>query len=247
MQMRRRSSGESVPGVPVVPENKVWYLKHSRLFERATDETISYCEQLFIQTDCAKGKTLFEQGDEGRLVYLVKRGTVRIARRTADGKDVTVAILGAGAIFGEEVVFSQVERKTVAVCMTDALLCTARAEHVYGLMTRFPQLAVNVAKYVSEQREEALAIAEDVAYLTVPERLMRVFARLAQEHGRPVADGTLLDIRLTQNDLASLIGSTRETVSLKLGDLVRGGHIRFDERAIVILHEHRNGARGAAV
>ena len=222
-----------------MPENKIWYLKHSRLFERATDETISNCEPLFVQTDCGKGTVLFEQGDEGRLVYLVKRGTVRIARRTADGKDVTVAILGANSLFGEEVVFSQVERKTVAVCMTDALLCTARADHIYGLLTRFPQLAVNVAKYVSEQREEALAIAEDVAYLTVVERLMSVFARLAHEHGKPVADGTLLDIRLTQNDLASLIGSTRETVSLKLGELVRSGAIRFDERAIVILHRDR--------
>lgn len=235
MQMRRRSSADPDRGEPAVAENKVWYLKHSRLFERATDETISNCEQLFVQTDCPKGKVLFEQGDEGRLVYLVKRGTVRIARRTADGKDVTVAILGAGSIFGEEVVFSQVERKTVAICMTDALLCTARADHVYGLMTRFPQLAVNVAKYLSEQRDEAMAIAEDVAYLTVPERLMRVFARLALEYGKPIADGTLLEIRLTQNDLASLIGSTRETVSLKLGELVRAGEIRIDERAIVIL------------
>lgn len=88
---------------------------------------------------------------------------------------------------------------------------------------------------MSERREEALAIAEDVAYLTVPERLIRVFARLAQEHGKPVAGGTLLDIRLTQNDLASLIGSTRETVSLKFGELVRSGTIRLDDRAIVIL------------
>lgn len=247
MQIRRRSSSDSDTGELKVAENKVWYLKHSRLFERATDETISNCEKLFVQTDCSKGKVLFHQGDEGRLVYLVKRGTVRIARHTADDKDVTIAILGAGSIFGEEVVFSKVERRTIAVCMTEALLCTARAEHVYGLMTRFPQLAVNVAKYISEQRDEAMAIAEDLAYLTVPERLVRLFGRLAKEHGKPVAGGTLLEIRLTHYDLASLIGSTRETVSLKLGELVRAGHIRLDERAIVVLTKDATTAPARAV
>jgi CRP/FNR family transcriptional regulator len=230
-----------MPTVAAKPttENKVWYLKHSRLFDRASDETIANCEQLFIQQACESGQILFQQGDEARLVYLIKRGTVRIARRTADGKDVTVAILGAGCLFGEEVVFSAIERTTVAICMTDTLLCTARAEHVYGLMTRFPVLAMNVAKYLHEQRDEALAVAEDVAYLTIPKRLMRLFERLSKEHGKEVAGGILLDIRLTHADLASLIGSTRETVSVKLSELAHDGLIRFDDRAIVLISPER--------
>ncbi len=213
----------------------MWYLKRSRLFERASDETIAYCEHLFVQQACTKGNILFQQGDAAHFVYLVKRGTVRIARRTSDDKDITIAILGPGCIFGEEVVFSQVERTTIAVCMTESLLCMARAEHVYGLLTRFPQLAVNVAKYLHEQRDDALAVAEDFAFLSVPERLLRLFERLAEEHGRAVPGGTLLDIRLTHADLASLIGSTRETVSVQLAQLVREGRIRLDGRSIVVL------------
>jgi CRP-like cAMP-binding protein len=232
--MRRRSSTDTVTSGHN-SENKIWYLKQSRLFDRASDETIANCEHLFIQQLYKKGATLFQQGDEARFVYLIKRGTVRIAKRTLDDRDVTVAILGVGCIFGEEVVFSAVERTTIAICMTDALLCMARAEDVYGLMTRFPTLAVNVAKYLLEQRDDALAVAEDVAFLTVPERLMRLFERLSQEYGQQVVDGTLLNIRLTHADLASLIGTTRETVSAKLPQLVRDGHIRFEDRAIVIL------------
>ena len=236
MQKRDQSSSASAASDTAASENKVWYLKRSRLFERATDETIANCEHLFVQQNCARGHVLFEQGDDARAVFLVKRGTVRIARRTVDGRDITVAILGAGSIFGEEVVFSDVERKTVAICMSDSLLCMARAEAVYGLMTRFSQVAVNVAKYVHERRDEALAIAEDVAYLTVPERLMRLFERLSKEHGSSVVDGTLIDLRLTHTDLASLIGSTRETVSTKLAQLVRAGEIRVHEKTFVVLH-----------
>jgi len=210
-------------------------LKHSRLFERASDETIAYCEHLFVQHVCTKGNIVFHQGDPGHFVYLVKRGMVRLARRTPDDKDIMIAILGPGAIFGEEVVFSNVERTTVAVCTTESLLCMARAEHVYGLLARFPQLAVNVAKYLSEQRDNALAIAEDLAFLSVPERLMRQFERLGREYGKPVDDGVLLDIRLTHADLASLIGSTRETISVQLAQLAHDRRIRLDGRSIVVL------------
>jgi CRP/FNR family cyclic AMP-dependent transcriptional regulator len=204
MQTPRRSSSNTTPAGTATPENKVWYLKHSRLFERASDETVAYCEHLFVQRVCAKGNVLFQQGDAANFVYLVKRGIVRIARRTADGKDILIAILGPGSIFGEEVVFSSVERTTIAVCTTESLLGMARAEHVYGLLTRFPQLTVNVAKYLHEQRDNALAITEDRAYLSVPERLLRQFERLAHEYGKAVKDGVLLDIRLTHADLASL-------------------------------------------
>jgi CRP-like cAMP-binding protein len=232
--MQRRSPTDR-PALADMPQNTVWYLRRSRLFEKASDETIAYCEHVFVQQPCAKGFVLFSAGDVARMVYLVKSGTVRIARRTADGKEVTIAILGPGSVFGEEVVFSQVERSTIAICMTQTLLCMARADHVYGLMTRFPQLAINIAKYLHEQLDDALAIAEDVAYLKVPDRLMRLFDRLSLEYGKPVADGVVLDVRLTHADIASLIGSTRETVSAQLAQLIRDGSVRLEGRMIVIL------------
>jgi CRP/FNR family transcriptional regulator len=220
----------------VQADNKIWYLKQSRLFERASDETVLDCEHLFTQQVYRRGAVLFDQGDAGRVVHLVKRGTVRIARRTADGHEVTIAMLTDGSLFGEEVVFSpNVERSTVATCMTPTLLCSARAEHVYGLLGRFPTLAINVAKYLHERRDEALAIAEDLAFLTVPERIVSLFARLKAEYGTPVADGTLLDVRLTHADLASLVGSTRETVSAQLSQLEKDGRVRHEGRAFVLL------------
>lgn len=189
-----------------------------------------------------RGAVLLDQGDVGRSVHLVKRGTVRISRHTADGREVTIAILTAGSLFGEEVVFApNVERSTVASCMTPTLLCSARAEHVYGLLGKFPSLALNVAKYLSERRDEALAIAEDLAFLTVPERIISLLGRLQTEYGKRVADGTLIDIALTHADVASLVGSTRETVSTQLSQLEKDGRLRHEGRTFVLLDaEHRS-------
>jgi CRP/FNR family transcriptional regulator len=178
---------------------------------------------------------LFEQGDTARIVYLIKRGRVRIARHTPDGKEVTVSILSPGDLFGEEVVFSQVKRTTVATCLEDSLLCMARASDLFGLLARNPILSLNVAKYLREQLDNALTINEDVAYLKVSDRLARLLERLAAEHGKRVDGGTLLDVRLTRAEMASLIGSTRETVSAQIAQLARDGRIRLQGKLIVLL------------
>jgi len=228
-----------------IVENKVLFLKKSRLFERATDELVTSCEHYFVQKTYRKGSILFEQGDAARTVYLIKRGRVRIARHTADGKVVTFSILGPGDIFGEEVVFSQVLRTTVAACLEDSLLCMARASDLFGLFTRNPILSLNVAKYLREQLDEALNISEDVAYLKVSDRILRLLERLAVEHGKPVEGGTLLDVRLTRAETASLIGSTRETVSAQFAQLIRTGKIRLQGKAIVLLDAAPDGSRTA--
>jgi CRP/FNR family transcriptional regulator len=103
-------------------------------------------------------------------------------------------------------------------------------------MSRHPVLALNIAKYLREQLDDALAVHEDVAYLKVSERLLKLFQRLAAEHGTPAdGGGTKIDVRLTHADMASLIGSTRETVTVQMQQLVRDGAVRLDGRSIVLL------------
>jgi CRP/FNR family transcriptional regulator, cyclic AMP receptor protein len=128
-----------------------------------------------------------------------------------------------------------VARMTRATCLGPAVLYFARAEDLYGLMTRYPALAINVARYATEQRYEAFSVAEDFASLTVPERLVKLLERLAVEHGSPCAEGRRLGIRLTHSEIASLIGSTRETVTLQMGQLRREGRITTHGRDIVIV------------
>ncbi|MBV8435007.1 MAG: Crp/Fnr family transcriptional regulator [Candidatus Eremiobacteraeota bacterium] len=216
-------------------ENKLWYLKRFKLFYRAPEETVSHCEHFFTQQLFPKRSHIFDQGDPARMVYLVKSGKVKLVRHTEDGKEILLTVLGPGDLFGEEVVFQeQIERSTIAECLEPSLVCMAKAENVYAMLSRHPVLALNVAKYLLEQRDDALSVVEEVAYLKVPERILRLFDRLAAEHGKPVAGGTLLDLRLTHADIASLVGSTRETVSQQLSLLAKAGRIRMNGKSIVL-------------
>jgi CRP/FNR family transcriptional regulator len=214
--------------------NKVWYLRQNRLFESAGEGALESGESIFKTCLFPKRSRVFDEGDPTRLVYLIKRGKVRITRLTADGKEVTVAVLGAGDLFGEETLFGTEPRMTHAVCLEESLLCTAKAEDLFALLAKDPTLALNVAKILSERLLDASATMEDLAYAKVPDRIMHLFERLAAEHGIPGDGGTLLDIRLTHADIASLIGSTRETVSLEMSNLAKAGAIRYDGKFITL-------------
>ena len=214
--------------------NKVWYLRQNRLFAEATDAEVSGSQGIFTMCEMPRGTRVFDLGDTTRVVYLVKRGAVRIARETPDGKDVTVALLGAGDLFGEETMFESAPRATVAVVIEDALLCTARAEDLFALLSRDPALALNVAKLLSGRLDDARATMEDLAYARVGDRIVHLYRKLAIEHGVAVGGGTRVELRLTHADVASLVGSTRETVSVEIAKLVEAGRLRHDGRAIVV-------------
>jgi CRP/FNR family cyclic AMP-dependent transcriptional regulator len=215
--------------------SKVWYLQHNRFFSDSVSSEIEANQHIFTVVGYPRRTLIFDQGDPTRLVYFIKRGAVRIARLTEDGKEVTVAVLGPGDLFGVESLFVSGERTTVAVAIDDVLLCTAKADDLFGMLRSDPQLAINVAKILSDRLSDAASAMQDLAYARVSERLLSLFRRLATEHGTPVDGGVRIDLRLTHAEIASLIGSTRETVSLELANLVKAGHCRMDGRTIIVL------------
>jgi CRP/FNR family cyclic AMP-dependent transcriptional regulator len=218
------------------PENKVWYLKKNRLFANTPDETVVEGAEIFTMQLLPKRSTFFDQGDANKVVFLIKTGRVRISRNTADGKEVTVAILGPGDMFGEDALFGGGERTTVATCMEETLICKAHADDLIGLLTNNSGLALNVAQMLSDRLGDASATIEDLAYAKISDRLVNLFDRLAGELGRATDDGMFLDVRLTHQDIASIIGSTRETVSLEMNHLVRAGQIKQEGGYITVLN-----------
>jgi CRP/FNR family transcriptional regulator len=215
--------------------DKIWFLKQNRLFANAPSGAVVEGAEIFEMELLPKRATFFDQGDANKVVFLIKTGRVRIARNTADGKEVTVAILGPGDMFGEDALFGGAERTTVATCMEETLICKAHADELIGLLTGNSALALNVAQMLSDRLGDASATIEDLAYAKISDRLVNLFERLAGELGRPAEDGTFLDVRLTHQEIASIIGSTRETVSLEMSALVRAGQIKQENGYITVL------------
>jgi CRP-like cAMP-binding protein len=209
------------------------YLRN-RLFANARPELIEDLRRQLTPRACAKKDVVFEEGDPAMFVYMVDRGAIRIRHSSRDGELVTSAIIGESDFFGAEAAMGDLVRKSSATCIEPSNVWAILVQDVHDLMARDPVIALNVAMRFKEQRDDALEALEDIARLRVSDRLVHLFERLAKTHGTPLAGATLIDIRLTQADVASLIGSTRETVSTEMKNLVDSNVIRFAGRKVVL-------------
>jgi len=155
------------------PENGVWYLRRTKLFDCSGD-ILSGARHLFSLAIYPKRFSLFEVGDDSRLVYFIKSGRIRLSRLMTGNREIAIAVLGPGDIFGEEALFGQMNRTTVASCIEESLICTSRADKLFELVATRPVFALNLARYSSRRHGEALSTIEDLASLSVAQRLVKL-------------------------------------------------------------------------
>jgi len=214
---------------PPVP-NKVWYLERNRVFHGVPREEIEKYAHLFHEHDYKPKEIVFSEGDLGDAIYLLKTGHVRLYRATEDGKELTLAILGPGDVFGELALFQQSHRQTFAEALDDSHICAASVEDFTRLMGNRPQLTMMVATEMARRRQETETRIAGLTYGSVRLRLMAALRHLAREHGEPLADGEMrIGVRLSHQELAQLIGTSRETCTVEIGKLQLAGVVRVDE------------------
>jgi len=225
---------------PRIP-NKVWYLGQNRLFRGVPAAEIEKFAHLFHERDYKPKEVVFFEGDLGDAIYLLKTGHVRIYRLTEDGKEMTLAVLGPGAVFGELALFDESVRTTYAEAVDASHICAASVEDFSRLMGHRPQLTSMVAREIARRREAAETRIAELAYGTVRGRLALALRQLADEHGERAPDGTIrIALRLSHGELAHIIGTSRESCTVELGKLQREGIIAVGaDRTIAIVDEKR--------
>lgn len=220
--------------------NKVWYLERSLIFRGIPREEIAKYAHLFHERDYNPREIVFSEGDLGDAVYLLKTGHVRLYRATEDGKELTLTILGPGDVFGELALFEESHRQTFAECVDAAHICAASVEDFTRLMGHKPQLTMMVAHEIAHRRQDMETRIAGLAYGSVRLRLMHALRHLAREHGEQLqSDEVCIPIRLSHQELAQLIGTSRETCTIELGKLQLAGRVRFDEDRNLIVKPER--------
>jgi CRP-like cAMP-binding protein len=217
--------GERTRGVP----NKVWFLEQNRLFRGVPLAEIERMAHLFREQDFGPKQIVFGEGDLGDAIYLLKTGHVRLYRLTQDGKEITLAVLGPGDVFGELALFDETRRATFAETMDAAHICAASIEDFSRLMAHRPQLTMMVAREIARRRSEAETRVAGMAYASVRGRITAVLRHLAEEHGEKTSDGAVrIRLRISHQELANLAGTTRETCTVELGRMMSAGLVNVD-------------------
>ena len=171
------------------------------------------------------GETVYFPGDPNDTVYSVHKGRVRLAYLDESGKRLTLALMGQGQVFGETTLAGQDKQRWIAEAMEDSVFCVIPRDVLIRFAERNPQLALKVNKLVGERQVAIENKLTSLLFKGVRERLAQTLLQLANEYGDPADDGIQLSITITHQDLAYLIGSTRETTSMILGEFERDGLI----------------------
>jgi len=230
---RHLSSGDLAPeGMPVIKQD---LLSESEVFGGLTDTQMRRVDELTSMTQCERGKVFFSPEDSPGTIYFLKEGRVRLYRRTSDGKQLTVAVLDRGAVFGENRLIGQNHAGVYAEADEHCLLCVMPSAHLETLITEVPAVALNLLRYVGQRLQRTTELAEEVAFWSVRRRLAKTILELDDRYGHPtLGGGRIVNKTFTQSDISEMCGSTRETVAELMSAWKKQGVLSTRRRRIVI-------------
>lgn len=203
------------------------------LFQGISEIEAQRVERLCTERKYRKGATIFSKGDPSNALFIVKSGKVRILSLSDKGTETIVHILKEGAIFGE-LLLSEEQRAFTAVAGTDALITVLPKGSLVELLTAIPTVSKNFVQLLSKRLAKVELEYGDFGHTWSYNRLKKVLLRLCEEHGKETPKGILIPLRLTHEDLANLIGTTRETVTTQMIRFRRMGLVKRQDRFIVV-------------
>jgi CRP/FNR family cyclic AMP-dependent transcriptional regulator len=217
--------------------SRVDMLRNTSLFSSLSDDQLEALADRLRPRAFAKGMIIFHKDSPGQSLYVIESGKVRIFILSESGQEISVRIYGCGDIFGELSMLDGLPRSAGAVAMDETRVLTLHRDDFLSLLEEHPQMAPSIIAILSGRVRYTTEYAESLAFLDVYGRVANRLLELADRYGVASADGIEIHLRLTQSDLASLVGATRESVNKVLGTFRDQGLIGLDGQRIVILDQ----------
>lgn len=216
---------------------EICYLRQYELFKDLNEEELDQLGRGSQPTMVPKREYIFTPDEASNQIYMLKSGRVRISRLSETGKHFTLVILEPGDIFGESALFDDEPRRNFAEVLDDAQICAIDKREFEKVAMNNPSVSLKIAQIVEHRLTEAQEQIENLVFYDVQTRLSRLLLKLADIHGERVENGVQIGIKLTHEDIASLIGSTRETTSKILNEFRANGWIDVKKRQIILLDQ----------
>jgi CRP-like cAMP-binding protein len=189
--------------------------------------------------DVTRGEVLFHEGERGDRLYVIERGKIKLGRRSNDGRENLLAVLGPGEMFGELSLFDPGPRTATATVVADARVQELGHQDLVAWLQTNPAVAKHLLQALARRLRRTNEALADLVFSDVPGRVAKALLDLSTRFGEPVEDGLRVAHDLTQEELAQLVGASRETVNKALADFAARGWVRREGRAVVLLDVDR--------
>jgi CRP-like cAMP-binding protein len=218
-------------------------LRQAPLFSGLDDEAAESLGSSMSSSQLRRGDVLFHEGDSGDRLYVVTDGKVKLGRTSADGRENLLAILGPGQMFGELSLFDPGPRSATATAVTDCDLQSLSHDDLNTWLTNHSNVARALLHQLAARLRRTNDVVADLVFSDVPGRVAKALIDLSTRFGRKADDGIHVHHDLTQEELAQLVGASRETVNKALADFAMRGWLRLEPRSVVILDPERLARR----
>jgi CRP/FNR family transcriptional regulator, cyclic AMP receptor protein len=218
-------------------------LKRAPLFTALDEEAARALRRSMTEVSLTRGHVVFREGDPGDQLYVVAEGKIKLGRSSADGRENLLAIIGPGEMFGELSLFDPGPRTATATAVTDARVLALSHPDLRPWLTGRPEVALSLLRQVARRLRRTNEVLGDLVFSDVPGRVAKALLDLSKRFGIPSEEGVHVSHDLTQEELAQLVGASRETVNKALADFASRGWLRLEARAVVLLDPERLARR----
>ncbi|MCH7497470.1 MAG: Crp/Fnr family transcriptional regulator [Candidatus Marinimicrobia bacterium] len=213
---------------------KLWYFQNFNLFKEVEDRTLIQLAMLSQMSYSTKKEVVYFPEEPSNTIYLLKSGKIKISRISPDGQTVTLALLGAGEIFGESAILGQETHQNIAEVVEDAVICAMDRAAFQELLENSNALSRRVRSHLGLRIRKVEAQVEDLVFKDAHQRVVSFLVRYVRDFGKKMVD--LWEVRpfLTHQDIAELTATSRQTVNAILNELKSDGKIDFTRQFLRI-------------
>jgi CRP/FNR family cyclic AMP-dependent transcriptional regulator len=214
-------------------------INQAALFAALDVEAADALRASMMEIQARRGEVFFEQGEPGDRMFVIMQGKITLSHRSDDGRETLLGVLGPGDMFGELSVFDSGIRTAGAVALTDARVLSLTRDQLRSWMMSRPEVAEKLLQALARRLRRTEDSMADLIFCDVPARVAKALLDLADKFGT-VNGGELLVVHdMTQEELAQLVGASRETVNKALADFVARAWIRVEQKSVSILDLER--------
>jgi len=215
-------------------------VRRAPLFAALDDNAAAALRATMVQTTVARGDVVFAEGNSGDRLFLVLSGKVKLSQTSSDGREQVMAVLGHGEMFGELSLFDPGTRTSTATAVTDTVLLGLGQGDLRPWLTGRPEVAEALLRALARRLRRTNEAMADLVFSDVPGRVAKALLELSDKFGEEQTDGSRRVAHdLTQEELAQLVGASRETVNKSLADFAQRGWLRLEARAVILLDIER--------
>jgi CRP/FNR family transcriptional regulator len=218
-------------------------LKDLIVFQNLDPEELELLCQNSYAKVYEKDEVIFFENDSVKKLYLLINGKVKLSMLSAEGKEKVLTILQEGDIFGELSLFDEDPHPLTAEVMEDARLLIIPWNEMEKMIIKRPSLAIKIIEALSKKTRLLTSQVRELVFQDAAGRLASLISRLAEDFGREIEEGTVIDLVLTHQEIANLIGSSRVTVTKLINKFIDDGMITIKKRKIIITDFESLGER----